>query len=85
MRFPTRKKPVRKEDLLTNEEMEIIKLQKSWPVDKMVLWLCGVRKPWPDDEYPPYGPPGKPTYKQVLAIVHEAIRNGELKTHSKPL
>jgi hypothetical protein len=83
-RFPIRKKPVKKEDLLTDEEYAIIKSQKYWPLEMAALWLCGVRKPWADNEYPPYGPPGKWTYRRLVSYMRKAAENGEFETFKRP-
>lgn len=77
------KRPVKKANLLTDKEYAVILKMGSWPVEKAVLWLCGVRKPWSDNEYPPYGPLGQPTYKQVLEFVKAAVKKGEIRTTAR--
>jgi len=79
-----KKRPVKKRDLLTKKEIAAGLKIERWPLDKVVLFMCGVRKPWADDEYPPYGPPGKPTYSQLMAYVEAAAVRGELKTYLGP-
>ena len=58
----SKKVPVGKDNLLTDVEIDELMKQGKLPLDTLVCMASGVRRPWADNEYPPYGMPGKPTY-----------------------
>ena len=70
----SKKVPVGKDNLLTDDEINELIKQRELPLEILVCMASGVRRPWADHEYPPYGMPGKPTYAVALGHVTKAYK-----------